>query len=633
MNTKVRKENRKLKNQSISYSEYYGMTEIFDELYKRSSEGAIFHKLMDTISSNANILLSYRTIKRNKGSKSEGIDGITIRDLEKLPQEEFIRKVQKRFKRYLPRKVKRVEIPKENGKMRPLGIPSIWDRITQQCILQVLEPICEAKFYKHSYGFRPLNSAENAIGVCMYRMNHTKMSYVVDMDIQSFFDEVNHTKLMRQIWTLGIRDKQLLVIIRKILKAPIVMPTGETIIPTKGTPQGGVLSPLLANINLNEFDWWIANQWEERDCKELKPQFNKKGVRDKANSYRKLRNKTSLKEMYIVRYCDDFKIFCRNRSTANKIYHAIEMWLEERLKLPISKEKSKVTNLKKESSEFLGFSLRLVEKSNRHVCHSHVSAKAQKRIKGSLKAQMKCIRKAEKESTLKEEIRKYNCMVIGIHNYYNKATHVNRDFNVIGYQMMRSFYNRFKREGLTSRGKYDGKDKGIRKYMSSKMVRYLNGYPILPIDYVQTKISWLRKRNINIYTVEGRKLIHETQKSVEEWKIQWLREHPIISERASIEYNDNRLSLFIAQKGRCAVSGIELVLEDVHCHHKELWSKTKDDSYHNLIIIHKEIHYLIHATDGNFISIILNRWNLNEKQLEKLNKLRKLINNSELKMH
>ncbi|HAR2082238.1 TPA: group II intron reverse transcriptase/maturase, partial [Enterococcus faecium] len=94
----------------------------------------------------------------------------------------------------------------------PLGIPSIWDRIAQQCILQVLEPICEAKFNNHSYGFRPNRSAEHAIADCMARMNQSHMEYVVDVDIKGFFDEVNHTKLMRQIWSMGIRDKQLLLI-------------------------------------------------------------------------------------------------------------------------------------------------------------------------------------------------------------------------------------------------------------------------------------------------------------------------------------------------------------------------------------------------------------------------------------
>nr|HAQ8352576.1 group II intron reverse transcriptase/maturase [Enterococcus faecium] len=190
----------------------------------------------------------------------------------------------------------------------------------------------------HSYGFRPNRSAEHAIADCMARMNQSHMEYVVDVDIKGFFDEVNHTKLMRQIWSMGIRDKQLLLIIRKMLRAPVVLPNGKLIYPTKGTPQGGILSPLLANINLNEFDWWIANQWEEKDAKELKHHFRKNGAWDKGNIYHKLRKSTTLKEIYLVRYADDFKIFCRNYNEAKKVFYATKMWLQERLKLPISEE-------------------------------------------------------------------------------------------------------------------------------------------------------------------------------------------------------------------------------------------------------------------------------------------------------
>ncbi|WP_262369530.1 reverse transcriptase domain-containing protein, partial [Enterococcus faecium] len=264
--------------------------------------------------------LAYRNIKKNKGSATAGYDGVTIKDIEKLACGDFLTIIKRRFKDYRPRKVKRVEIPKPNGKLRPLGIPSIWDRIVQQCILQILEPICEAKFNKHSYGFRPNCSTENAIADCLARINQSKMNYVVDIDIKGFFDEVNHTKLMRQIWTMGIRDKQLLVIIRKMLKAPIVMRNGNVVFPTKGTPQGGILSPLLANICLNEFDWWIANQWEERTVKELKHHYRKNGAWDKGNIYSKLRSHTSLKEMYLVRYADDFKIFCRTGEEAQRAF-------------------------------------------------------------------------------------------------------------------------------------------------------------------------------------------------------------------------------------------------------------------------------------------------------------------------
>ncbi|WP_269411366.1 group II intron reverse transcriptase/maturase [Lentibacillus daqui] len=632
MNQTVREE-IVLKDNKLRYAEYYGMTEIFDELYQKSAEGVSFKSLMNIITSNENIQLAYRTIKRNGGSKTKGIDGVSIKDIEKLPYTTFLTIVQKKVRRYTLRKVRRVEIPKANGRKRPLGIPSIWDRITQQCILQVIEPICEAKFHKHSYGFRPQRSTENAIATCMYRMNQSRLNYVVDVDIKGFFDNVHHGKLMRQIWTMGIRDKQLLVILRKMLKAPIVLPSGETEIPTKGTPQGGILSPLLANINLNEFDWWIANQWEERTCRELKSNYNKKGYLDKGHSFTKLRNTTSLKEMYIVRYCDDFKIFCRTKSDAHKIYHAVKLWLKDRLKLPISEEKSKITDLEAESSEFLGFTLRLVSKSGKKVCHSHVAPKALKRIKHGLKRQVKQIKKMDKRRYVVREIKKYNSMIIGIHEYYKLATHVNLDFSPLNYQLLTTMHNLLRQHGLTKNGEYKGHDKGIKKYLKSKQMRYLLGYPILPLGYVQMRKPMLKKHAYNKYTPEGRLAIHRKQQSVPEWKIQWLRQHPVINERASIEFNDNRISLFVAQKGRCAITGVEFFLDDFHCHHKKLWSSTQNDSYRNLILVTKEVHTLIHATKQETIKRLLNQLALSSDQLEKLNKLRKLVNNYELPLN
>ncbi|MGA5663872.1 reverse transcriptase domain-containing protein, partial [Bacillus bombysepticus] len=245
-----------LNNKKLRHNEYYGIQPVLDDLYQKATKRSSFKNLMSTITSDGNILLAYRNIKANKGSLTSAYDNVNIKDIERMEQSYFLNEVKRRFQNYQPQKVRRKEIPKLNGKTRPLGIPSMWDRIIQQCILQVLEPICEAQFSKRSYGFRPNRSAENAIADAAKRVNQQNLTYVVDVDIQGFFDEVNHTKLMHQLWTLGIRDKQLLVIIRKILKAPVQMPDGTTMFPTKGTPQGGILSPLLANVNLNEFDWW-----------------------------------------------------------------------------------------------------------------------------------------------------------------------------------------------------------------------------------------------------------------------------------------------------------------------------------------------------------------------------------------
>ena len=254
---------RKTKQRKIRYSEYYGMETVFDGLYADSSKGRMFNHLMEIIESEENIKLAYRTIKTNTGSNTPGVDKRTISDLARLSEDEFVRLIQRQFSNYRPRPVKRVEIPKPNGKTRPLGIPTITDRIVQQCILQVMEPICEAKFSEHSNGFRPNRSAETAIAECMRLIQVQHMYHVVDLDIKGFFDNINHTKLIRQIWTLGIRDKKLLCIIKEMLKAPVILPNGERTYPKKGTPQGGILSPLLANIVLNELDWWIASQWEE----------------------------------------------------------------------------------------------------------------------------------------------------------------------------------------------------------------------------------------------------------------------------------------------------------------------------------------------------------------------------------
>lgn len=632
------------KDKKLRHAEYYGMTDILDDLFSKATKKQNFNNLMNIITSRENILLSYRNIKRNKGSKTSACDNINIEQIEKMEQECFIREVMKRFHNYQPKKVRRKEIPKPNGKTRPLGIPSMWDRIIQQCILQVLEPICEAHFCNRSYGFRPNRSAEHAIADAVYKVNQQSLRFVVDVDIKSFFDEVNHTKLMRQLWTLGIRDKQLLVILRKILKAPIQMQNGETVFPTKGTPQGGILSPLLANIYLNEFDWWISNQWETfHDLKEIRPKFNNKGTRHKGNEYTKMR-KTKLKEMYIVRYADDFKIFTNSKNNAEKIFKACEKWLTDRLKLQVSKEKSQITNLKKHESEFLGFAIRAKKKSKKkdgstkYIAETHISQKAKTKLKSDLNNQIKKIQKSQNSMETIKGINRYNSMIIGKHNYFRVATHINKDLKHFQISLYLRMYNRFPKasrkgiknsNGLTFFGHYEGKDKGIIPYLKSKQTMFLMKRPIISASYVQHRNPMMKKKGENKYTPDGRKNIHSKLKGTTEGELKWLRGNPVLG-RATVEFNDNRISLYVAQKGNCSITGEYMFPWDMHCHHKKLWSETKDDSYKNLTLVKPEVHRLIHATKESTINELLSTLRLNEHALQKLNKLRGMIGNPKI---
>jgi len=451
------------------------MQHCFDNLYAQSVNGQNFYDLMNLISSNENIRLAYRNIKRNTGSKTAGTNKLTIDDIKHLSVEKVIEHVDNMLKAYKSDRVKRVFIPKANGKVRPLGIPTIWDRIVQQCILQIIEPICEAKFHKHSYGFRPNRSTHHAKARFESLINMAGLYHCIDVDIKGFFDNVHHSKLLKQIWSLGIKDKALLSIISRLLKAEIA---GEGV-PTKGTPQGGILSPLLSNIVLNELDWWVSNQWET-----FQAQYDYKHSGSKAQALKKSR----LKECYIVRYADDFKVLCRTRSQAIKMNHAIKDFLNTRLHLETSEEKSKVINLKKKSSEFLGFSFRVKRKGKTrfgHVAQSNMTKKAKSnaliKIKDSIKAIQKkpCI----------ETVWHYNTVVMGIQNYYAAATQIINNLSELSSLLSKTLYNRLK--DLRKEATFSNMTKTLQKrYKGCKAKLYK--IQDMVFDYCGTKAPVLR---------------------------------------------------------------------------------------------------------------------------------------------
>ena len=611
--------------EDLRHAEYYGMQKTFDNLYADSKNGKIFTNLMELILSRENILLAYRNIKANSGSKTAGTDKLMIDSIGRMSAEKVVEKV--RFiisgtkHGYRPKPVRRKEIPKLNGTTRPLGIPCIWDRLVQQCIRQILDPVCEAKFSHNSYGFRPNRSAKNAMRRVYNLMQLSRLHYVVEFDIKGFFDNVNHSKLIRQIWGLGIRDKHLIYLIKQILKAPIKMPDGKLVYPDKGTPQGGIISPLLANIVLNELDKWIESQWQSNP---LTQKIASTRCNGKEYPRYRLLEATRLKKIFIVRYADDFRIFCRNKDEAGRIKAATTQWLRERLRLEVSPDKTRVVNVRQRYMDFLGFKVKLFPKGDIYIIRSHICDKQIKRQSEKLKDQIRNVANPRNGNSQTDEARLYNSMVMGLHEYYCTASCVSADCNSIRNKVERTLVNRMQKSmnyQLTDKGReltaYEKE-----RYGKSKLLRYLKGCgePLYPVSYVRYENPIGIQMGFSCYIPQDRNKIHA------DLRLNTKLLHRIMLQKVngeSVEYADNRLSLFCAQWGKCAVTGKEFKnVSEIHCHHKIPRCMGGDDGYSNLVLVDRRVHELIHATNPNTVGKYKTLLGLKNNQIEKLNVLR-----------
>lgn len=308
-------------------------TDITDR--RKQTEG-----LLEQILTPENLELAARQVRRNKGAG--GIDGMQADEL--LPylsshRDELVKAL--RDGKYRPSPVRRVEIPKENGKTRKLGIPTVVDRMVQQAICQILSPIYEEKFSDSSFGFRPNKSAHDALRKCQTNISDG-YAYVVDMDLEKYFDTVNQSRLI-QILSETIADGRVISLIHKFLNAG-VMVGGMFEESPEGVPQGGPLSPLLGNVMLNECDW----------------ELEKRGHR-------------------FVRYADDLMVFCRSKKAASRTLENILPFIEGKLFLKVNREKTKVAHVK--DVKYLGYGFYIHQGEARLRIHPKSVAKFKTKVR------------------------------------------------------------------------------------------------------------------------------------------------------------------------------------------------------------------------------------------------------------
>ena len=390
-----------------------------------------FHALYDRIFRLDILWRAWKEVRENMGSA--GIDNITFEMVEEYGVEEYLLDIQEDLqnKKYRPKPVKRVYIPKPDGKQRPLGIPTIRDRIVQQACKIVIEPVFEANFLDNSYGFRPKRDAKQATEKVKKELY--KNWYVVDADIQGYFDNINH-EILLGLLNRRISDRRVIKLCRQWLRAGVIE-NGKYYPTEKGSPQGGVISPLLANIYLHVLD----SYWENH--KEL-------GV--------------------IVRYADDAVIMCRKRTDAELAFEHLKR-IMTKLKLTLNPQKTKIVDMNKENFDFLGFRYQKFgkTKSGRKLPYMMPSKKAMEKVKDAIRV-ITC-RKSAYEG-LEQKVEKLNPLIRGWRNYFQHGNSTKRFKQLDEYVWMklwRRVYYRRKQKKYRGHVLY-----GFRKWYATSGIEY-----------------------------------------------------------------------------------------------------------------------------------------------------------------
>jgi RNA-directed DNA polymerase len=557
------------------------LKEKLDFIYLQSSKGKSFHGIIEVAFNEVTIITAIHNIKSNKGSQTAGVDKNKMDKYLQMDKEVLINLIRSTVRRYKAKPVRRVYIEKQNGKLRPLGIPTILERIIQECLRIVLEPIAEAKFYPHSYGFRPFRASKHAVkDITNIVSSRTKDKpvFAIEGDIKGYFDNINHRRLLKKLWNIGIHDKRVLAIIREMLKAGYM--EKELFYDTElGTIQGGIISPLLANIYLNSFDWSIGRMYH-------RPKLTCQIV---DNERKRLKRKGVIPK-YLIRYADDWVALTTTEQEANRLLKYLKKYFKHKLKLELSEEKTLITNLTVKPARFLGFLIKagLPRKTIQNPNPQNIVGKTypdMSKIKTKVKLINIEIRKLKSIQTTEQQaiqIEKINSMIVGITQYHRTAIcsnafgYIDNAIHLCAYAILHKKYSTCAKGYEVPLDKLSNRPQRHKGYKSKTFAVRHNGMYIGITKAFLTHSQWEKyafNQKITPYTEEGRNLYLQKYNMTKKFPMDRpplydmeVLSHSVNAGRNNFEYYMNREYAYNRDKGKCKICGSHLKPGQRHCH-------------------------------------------------------------------
>lgn len=566
---------------------YVDMAQRFDDFMNGRIDMRALHPMVYEAN---NVALAVRQLSKAKGRMAKGQDDTNYQTLEKYSVAELSEIVKDRLLNKKMDYVRRTYIPKgKSGKMRPLGICSVWDKLVEKCIQLVIDPYCETKFVDSSFGFREQVSEHNALAKVKNQCQ--TMPYVLSIDLSDYFDTLDPNIAYREMWHIGIKDQVILNYIYQFIKKGYYEESRKVEDPL-GAAQGSAIGPLISNLYLHRFDVWLKNQgdcWhDEAVAKFHHPTHRRRNMK-----------RTNLKIGIHVRYADDILVLCESKEDAERFKFSITKYLVKNMKLKINEEKSKIYDLTKERMKYLGYEFYVLKRNTKNpqkkgifmVANVLPKAKEDEIVE-------KCgvlLRKIRRNVTF-EAIHDWNAYVVGIHNYYCGMTHFNECFEKIGWRVRKLFYHT-----MNKKVKFTNKQSIKNNFMGGKYSSWgrkgyycFNNYPVINIGWA----SW------------DKRLIHAQKGKVARknpYDYGEKKHKPGVS-MGEINYLVNaskfiknsrlamfRISKYSSVKGVSYLSGEHVPVEDYHCHHIKPRHRGGMNDFDNLCVLSETEHRILHS--------------------------------------